>query len=908
MRRLRSYQPLRRMLLALGLTGLLVGLGQMALAQDETLSTPPASPMHPTFPLLDQDGRSVLDSRGPVSPMRTCSACHDTEFIAGYSFHADVGLNDFSAPGPITGERSWDNSPGPFGRWDPILYRYLSPTGDSRIDLTTPEWVQQFGARHVGGGPAVYSRDGRLLTKLPASAASVETSAHDPAGGSLVPWDWSESGVVEMNCFLCHTPDANNQARVTAVQAGQFAWAGTATLLGTGVVTRVNGEWRWNRDAFDANDHLLPQYVTVQDPTSANCGYCHGVAHTDPATPLVLDGYTLGDASSLTTGQIVSPQKISQSGLNLRDKAGLARSWDVHAERVLDCTNCHYALNNPVYYQASPDTQPAHLTFDPRRIDLGEYLLRPLHQFAKGESTHNNLATELDNSLRRCESCHDAGAGHDWLPYWERHTAALSCESCHVPRLYAPALQSVDWTVLRPDSTPVLAYRGLEGDQIDAETLIIGYEPVLLPRLEADGRSPLAPFNLVTAWYWVYGEPLRPVPLRDLEAAWLDGGDYRSDLLALFDADGDGRLDSDELVIDNEAKETAVAQELADLGLDNPRITGEVLPYGIHHNVTQGQWVTRECRACHTAGSRVTQPFPLAGRTPGGVTPTLPQGSPVTWTGAIEVDESGALYFQPLVDAAGLYLLGHSAVELIDWAGILIFLSVLVAVVAHGGLRVVATHRQAVRQTAATSRQVYMYDLYERLWHWLQTAVILLLIFTGLIIHEPDKFSLFSFGYVVQVHNVLAAILVVNAALALFYHLASGEIRQFLPRPRGFFDQAFEQARYYLVGIFRGEPHPFARTRQQKLNPLQQITYVAILNVLLPLQVITGILMWGAQRWPEIAGRLGGLLFLAPLHTLIAWLFAAFVVMHVYLTTTGSMPLANIKAMMLGWDEVEEHQ
>jgi hypothetical protein len=463
------------MLLALGLTGLLVGLGQMALAQDETLSTPPASPMHPTFPLLDQDGRSVLDSRGPVSPMRTCSACHDTEFIAGYSFHADVGLNDFSAPGPITGERSWDNSPGLFGRWDPILYRYLSPTGDSRIDLTTPEWVQQFGARHVGGGPAVYSRDGRLLTKLPASAASVETSAHDPAGGTLVPWDWSESGVVEMNCFLCHTPDANNQARVTAVQAGQFAWAGTATLLGTGVVTRVNGEWRWNRDAFDANDHLLPQYVTVQDPTSANCGYCHGVAHTDPATPLVLDGYTLGDASSLTTGQIVSPQKISQSGLNLRDKAGLARSWDVHAERVLDCTNCHYALNNPVYYQASPDTQPAHLTFDPRRIDLGEYLLRPLHQFAKGESTHNNLATELDNSLRRCESCHDAGAGHDWLPYWERHTAALSCESCHVPRLYAPALQSVDWTVLRPDSTPVLAYRGLEGDQIDAETLITGY-------------------------------------------------------------------------------------------------------------------------------------------------------------------------------------------------------------------------------------------------------------------------------------------------------------------------------------------------------------------------------------------------------------------------------------------------
>jgi thiosulfate reductase cytochrome b subunit len=64
-------------------------------------------------------------------------------------------------------------------------------------------------------------------------------------------------------------------------------------------------------------------------------------------------------------------------------------------------------------------------------------------------------------------------------------------------------------------------------------------------------------------------------------------------------------------------------------------------------------------------------------------------------------------------------------------------------------------------------------------------------------------------------------------------------------------------------------------------------------------------LMWGAQKWPQIAASLGGLPFLAPFHTLIAWLFAAFIVMHVYLTTTGHTPTAAIKAMMLGWDEVE---
>jgi thiosulfate reductase cytochrome b subunit len=69
--------------------------------------------------------------------------------------------------------------------------------------------------------------------------------------------------------------------------------------------------------------------------------------------------------------------------------------------------------------------------------------------------------------------------------------------------------------------------------------------------------------------------------------------------------------------------------------------------------------------------------------------------------------------------------------------------------------------------------------------------------------------------------------------------------------------------------------------------------------------VITGVLMWGAQRWPTLAASLGGLPVLAPIHTLIAWLFGSFMVMHVYLTTTGPRPLAGIKGMVMGWDEVE---
>ena len=46
-------------------------------------------------------------------------------------------------------------------------------------------------------------------------------------------------------------------------------------------------------------------------------------------------------------------------------------------------------------------------------------------------------------------------------------------------------------------------------------------------------------------------------------------------------------------------------------------------------------------------------------------------------------------------------------------------------------------------------------------------SIVLLLLFTGLVIHKPHYFGMFSFAYVVEVHNVLGFILLINAALAL---------------------------------------------------------------------------------------------------------------------------------------------
>jgi thiosulfate reductase cytochrome b subunit len=201
--------------------------------------------------------------------------------------------------------------------------------------------------------------------------------------------------------------------------------------------------------------------------------------------------------------------------------------------------------------------------------------------------------------------------------------------------------------------------------------------------------------------------------------------------------------------------------------------------------------------------------------------------------------------------------------------------------------------------------RVYMYSRYERGWHWLQATTIIALVITGLEIHAPEVFGIAGFEVAVMIHRTLGFLLIANAFLGLLYHLMSGEIRQYFASSRDFVPLAARQASFYLKGIFRGQPHPFEKRPERKLNPLQRVVYVAILNILLPLQVVTGLLLWGAHRWPETVGAIGGLATLAAVHTAGAWIFLTFMTAHVYLITAGRTPFSNLRAMITGWDETE---
>lgn len=880
-----------------------------AAAAPATVRQATASTMHPVFALLDANGGNVLESKATVSTMKTCGQCHDTDYIEKHNFHSDLGLTDITT-GTSVGGQSWDYSRGMFGKWDPLTYRYLSQTGDGLLDLGTPEWVMKFGARMAGGGPATIARNGASLLSLPADANDPQTAVLDPKTGRATAWNWADSGVEESDCFLCHMTEPNNKARSSALAAGQFAAANTATLDGTGIVT-VGGDGvpSWNAEAFDSAGLLLPQFENIQDPSNANCAQCHGMVHTDD-TPLTLSACSLDNPQTAVTGQIIAPQRISESGMNISGKDALARPWDIHAQRGLACVDCHYSLNNPVTYQESSQTKPKGLVFDPRRISIGDYLKNPDHNIARGQSAQFTVEPSLKGTMRRCESCHDGASIHaDWLPYTEKHLGALACESCHIPALYAPAIQQYDWTVITESSQAASVCRGAASGSGSNADLISGFTPALLMRTNVDGQKLISPYNLVTSWYWVYNDAkgnTRPVRLADLQAVYLSAGRYTPEIMNAFDYDGNGSLDPTELRIDSDAKKTLVAGKLAALGLGDPRIVGQVQPYSVNHDVAGKGYATESCSTCHSDASRLSSPMQLASYVPAGVQPAFVTDSNVNITGSMYVSDA-SLYYQPDPASDGLYIFGHSRYGIVDWIGMEFILLVILVIAMHTLQRVLSARKLGPRRPRATEN-VYMYQAYERFWHWLQTALILILLATGLIIHRPDIAGWLSFRGMVTLHNISAGLLVLNAVLSLFYHLTTGQIRQFIPRPYGFFDDAIVQAKYYAQGIFKRAPHPFEKTPERKLNPLQQATYFGILNVLLPLQILGGTLMWGAQNWPAVAAALGGLPVLSAAHALVAWLFAGFVIAHVYLTTTGGPgPLDSIQAMVTGWETQERH-
>jgi thiosulfate reductase cytochrome b subunit len=200
-------------------------------------------------------------------------------------------------------------------------------------------------------------------------------------------------------------------------------------------------------------------------------------------------------------------------------------------------------------------------------------------------------------------------------------------------------------------------------------------------------------------------------------------------------------------------------------------------------------------------------------------------------------------------------------------------------------------------------QRVYIYKGFERIWHWSQALLIFFLALTGFEVH--DSLHLFGYEKAVHYHRVASWILLGLITFSIFWHFTTGEWRQYIPS----FSKLSAQVRYYSVGMFKGEPHPTHKTARNKLNALQAVTYLGFKLVMAPLIVGTGLLYMFHRSIDAndmvIIGDVP-LGIIAFLHTLGAYLILMFAIIHVYMTTTGSTPISNLKAMITGYEELED--
>ena len=731
-------------------------------------ATPPPNPMHPSFQLLDAQGKIIRQAGMEPDDQKTCGQCHDTTFIAGHSIPAHQQKN--------------------------------------------------------------------------------------------------------LSCLSCHFECEKS--------------------LDCGKVT-------FTAEAFEPDGMLKRQWLRIAKPPAANCGTCHGLT-TPPEGPVAIPrdyriaAYPLGSQTSehhllsRTEGAIYSAQEVSESLLNLAGKENLHFPWDVHARKVLQCTDCHYAPNNP--QRLSSQSNPAALLRgEPRREKLSEYVQKPDHRLLTAN----------------CQTCHDPLKGHDFLPYPARHFEMVACQSCHVPRQLGPAEQMVDATLLDESGSPLVIYRGIEGEPANLNTVYSeGSVPPLLP-IKESGKSGtrvrLTPVNLVSRWYWVSGAGQEPITREILQQALMKNGQYRPELVAALDQNHDGKLARSELKLDTASKRQGVEQLLAAAGVQNPAIRSEVKLHKISHGVAGRSQALSDCAACHGPDSRLKDRLLLASWAPGGQVPPW-QDKGVA--GHIETAADGTVIWKASGEVQGsLHLIGSPAKNWADRLGLLMLIGVVLGVTLHGGYRLIS--RRHYPPHAFPTRREYIFTTYERLWHWVMAVSVFALMLTGLQIHFPGRIYLFGAARAISIHNFFAVVLMLNAFLALFYHLATAAIRQFLPQRQGLTEELTRQTKYYLRDIFKGLPAPFRRSPERKLNVLQQITYSLLLNILFPLQIVTGALIWLVGTYPSFAVKVGGLGIIAPLHNLGSWMFISFLVMHVYLATTGHTVLAHVRGMIDGYEEVE---
>jgi thiosulfate reductase cytochrome b subunit len=206
--------------------------------------------------------------------------------------------------------------------------------------------------------------------------------------------------------------------------------------------------------------------------------------------------------------------------------------------------------------------------------------------------------------------------------------------------------------------------------------------------------------------------------------------------------------------------------------------------------------------------------------------------------------------------------------------------------------------------------RIYVHPLPVRIWHWINALGFVTMIVTGFQIRYIGLIDVMSFRTAVVAHNWMGFVLIGNFFVWLVFYLFSDKITVYHPdlSPTRQFRRSIRQMWYYGYGIFKGEPNPHHISVYQKFNAMQGMTYQVIMLLLVPLQFYTGLLLWDVNRFSPMIDLLGGVRVVDTAHVLIFIFFLGFIFVHPYLASLGHTRSAHFKAMITGYEDVDEDQ
>jgi thiosulfate reductase cytochrome b subunit len=205
---------------------------------------------------------------------------------------------------------------------------------------------------------------------------------------------------------------------------------------------------------------------------------------------------------------------------------------------------------------------------------------------------------------------------------------------------------------------------------------------------------------------------------------------------------------------------------------------------------------------------------------------------------------------------------------------------------------------------------MYLYPIWVRLWHLFNAILILVLIVTGISMQYTDKQDavlMIGFARAVKWHNIAAVLLTINYIFFVTGNLFTDNGRFYKIRKENFISDLWKQMKYYSVGMFKGEKHPFPVTPDRKFNPLQKLTYVLAMYVAFPLLIISGLgLLFPETMISRFLG-ISGMILTDILHITMGFFLSVFMIIHIYTCTLGARPTSLFKSMLSGYHVSEDH-